>query len=143
MKESLRRLEKEVEHGVTRLTEREGASYRVSKRREQRRRITHARRKAAQIAKELQRIMPEPEDLYDRAQRKRLSRLAERQRRVSERVKRLQSKLPELEAEAPGVSQRLSEMLSEAEAEMNEASKRLAENQPGRALGLKSVLETV
>jgi hypothetical protein len=135
VKESLRRLEREVEQGVTRLAEREGASYRVTKRREQRRRIAQARRKAVQIAKELERIMPGPDDLYDRGQRKRLSRLAERQRRVGERVQRLQSKLPALEAEAPGITQRLSQMLSEAEKEMQEASKRLAENQPGRALG--------
>jgi len=135
VKESLRRLEREVEQGVDRLTEREGKSYRVTKRREQRRRIAHARRKASQIAKELARMMPGPDDLYDRSQRKRLERLSERQRRVGERVQRLQAKLPALETDAPGVTQRISQMLNEAEKEMEEAAKRLAENQPGRALG--------
>ena len=135
VRDLLRGLEREVEHGAERLAEREGDSYRVKKRREQRRRIGSARRKARQIASELERMMPKPQDLFDRRQQKRLERLAERQQRVQERLERLLSKLPALEDEIPGVTQRLSKSLEEASSEMQEAARRLSENQPGRAIG--------
>jgi hypothetical protein len=101
------------------------------------RRLAVAKPTIRDVMRDLQKMMPTPDELLGRRDQARLDRLAERQQRVIERTQRLMDKVQKLETEQPGSSGRLQRALEGASQAMDEAARRLKDHQPGRAEGFE------
>jgi hypothetical protein len=127
-KRQLHELHHEVGMGLERLRQREGESGRVRARQKSAHRLNSSKPKAREIVRNLERIMPAPQDLLDRRDQRRLMRLTERQKRVAEGVQSVRDQLEELGLNIDGP-------LKHAQDAMRDAQKRLGEHQPTKAEG--------
>ncbi len=89
--------------------------------------------RAHEIARELERMTPDPTELLEAHDQRRLEKLGQRQKQVNDGLSSLREKLDALEQESPGLGAKLDKMLEGAGKAMDDAHKRLSERQPGRA----------
>jgi hypothetical protein len=127
-KRQLHELHHEIGMGLERLRQREGESGRVRARQKSAHRLNSSKPKAREIVRNLERMMPAPQDLLDRRDQRRLMRLTERQKRVAEGVQSVRDQLEELGLNMDGP-------LKRAQDAMRDAQKRLGEHQPTKAEG--------
>ncbi len=133
IREELETLRDEVKLGAERLADRQGNTPKVARRNRNAHRLKKAVPPAKGIEKALKSMLPKPGDLLDRGEKRRLEKLAERQRRNQERLQRMRERAAQLDQDAPGIGAELSETLDGAERAMEKAEQSLREHRPGRA----------
>ena len=131
--EGIKELDRELKTGIDKVVEQEGDGPKAQGRRRAQRRLAGARPKAREIVKDLEKMMPRPDELLDRGERSRLDRLAERQKRTTERLDRVRRLAQKLDEESPGAGSRIMRDLDGAKEAMKGATGKLEARESGPA----------
>ncbi len=133
LNKDVKALHEEAKLGVEKMAERQGNTPKVTRRKRNVRKLREARPMARSIARKLEQMMPTPDDLLQRSEKRRMNRLAERQKRVGERLGRFRDKLGKRLERSPGLRAKAEQRLEQAQQSMEQSESRLQSHEPGKA----------
>ncbi len=97
------------------------------------RRLGHAEEAARELSEGLRSLLPDPEEIMERREQRRVKRLAGEQDSLRKRLERVRRGMESLGEEQPGLHGQLGRLLDEAERSMERAGGELEQLNPGMA----------